>query len=500
MLDLLISNFSIGFAAAFSPENLLLCFVGALLGTLIGVLPGIGSVATIAMLLPITFGLPPTSAMIMLAGIYYGAHYGGSTTAILVNLPGEASSVITCLDGYALARAGRAGEALALAAIGSFIAGCLTTFAIAFFGPALTVATQWLGAPDYFALMVLGLLAVIVLSRCSMLKALIMLMAGFLLSMVGTDLITAEPRMTFGIPELSDGISFVAMSMGLFGISEIIANYAHGTDGEIITRKIERLLPSRKVMRQALPSMLRGTGIGMFLGMLPGGGGVLSSFCSYAVEKKFSKHPEQFGRGAVEGVAGPEAANNAGAQASFIPLLSLGIPSNAVMALMGGALLIQGITPGPHVIATQPELFWGIVVSMWVGNVMLLVINLPLIGLWVKLLAVPYRVLAPMILVFCCIGAFSVHNSVFDVLLMMGFGVFGYLLMKLEYDPTPLLLAFILGPLIEENLRRALQLSDGSPAVFIESPISAVLLILSAILVIVALALDFRARRAAVAS
>lgn len=499
MLDLLIANFSIGFAAALSPQNLGLCFAGALLGTLIGVLPGIGSVATIAMLLPITFGLPPTSAMIMLAGIYYGAHYGGSTTAILVNLPGEASSVITCLDGYAMARNGRAGEALAISAIGSFVAGCLTTFAIAFFGPALTAATQWFGAPDYFALMVLGLLAVIVLSRSSMLKALIMLMTGFLLSMVGTDLITAEPRMTFGEAHLSDGINFVAMSMGLFGVSEIIANYADGTDREIITQKINRLLPSREAMRRSVAPILRGTGIGMLLGMLPGGGGVLSSFASYAVEKKLSRRPQEFGNGAIEGVAAPEAANNAGAQASFIPLLSLGIPSNAVMALMGGAMLIQGITPGPNVITSQPELFWGIVVSMWVGNVMLLVINLPMIGLWVKLLAVPYRVLAPIILVFCCIGAYSVHNTVFDVVLMMGFGVFGYILTKLEYDPTPLLLAFILGPLIEENLRRALQLSNGDMAVFIQSPVSAVLLSLAAILLVGALIFDMRARRLAIA-
>ncbi len=476
----LISHLGLGFETALSLTNLAYCFLGVMLGTAIGVLPGLGPVPTIAMLLPVTFGLPPVSALIMLSGIYYGAQYGGSTTAILVNLPGESSSVVTAIDGYQMARKGRAGPALATAAIGSFVAGTLATVLIALFSPALASLALKFGPAEYFSLMVLGLIASIVLANGSLLHALGMIVVGLLLGTVGTDLNSGVARYTFGQLGLFEGINFVVLAVGIFGIGEIVANLEEATSREVMSTKVTGLLPTRADLRRIVGPILRGTGIGSILGILPGGGATLSSFASYAIEKKLSRNPQEFGKGAIEGVAGPESANNAGAQVSFIPMLTLGIPSNPVMALMIGAMIIQGIQPGPSVMTEQPALFWGIVVSMWIGNLMLLVLNLPLVGLWVRMILVPYRYLFPMILAFCAIGVFSVSNSTFDVWMMAGFGVVGYLFRKLDCEPAPLILAFILGPMIEEYLRRALLLSDGNPAVFVQRPLSLVLLLLAA--------------------
>ncbi len=476
----LISHLGLGFETALSLTNLAYCFLGVMLGTAIGVLPGLGPVPTIAMLLPVTFGLPPVSALIMLSGIYYGAQYGGSTTAILVNLPGESSSVVTAIDGYQMARKGRAGPALATAAIGSFVAGTLATVLIALFSPALASLALKFGPAEYFSLMVLGLIASIVLANGSLLHALGMIVVGLLLGTVGTDLNSGVARYTFGQLGLFEGINFVVLAVGIFGIGEIVANLEEATSREVMSTKVTGLLPTRADLRRIVGPILRGTGIGSILGILPGGGATLSSFASYAIEKKLSRDPREFGKGAIEGVAGPESANNAGAQVSFIPMLTLGIPSNPVMALMIGAMIIQGIQPGPSVMTEQPALFWGIVVSMWIGNLMLLVLNLPLVGLWVRMILVPYRYLFPMILAFCAIGVFSVSNSTFDVWMMAGFGVVGYLFRKLDCEPAPLILAFILGPMIEEYLRRALLLSDGNPAVFVQRPLSLVLLLLAA--------------------
>ena len=480
----LISNLWLGMGVAVTPTNIMLVMIGALVGTLIGVLPGIGSLATIAMLLPITFGLPPVGALIMLAGIYYGAQYGGSTTAILVNLPGESASVVTCLDGYQMARQGRAGPALATAAIGSFFAGCVATLVIAVAAPPLAEVALKFGPAEYFSLMVLGLVAATVLAHGSLIKAIAMVVFGLLLGIIGTDVNSGVLRFTFDVPELSDGIGFVVVAMGMFGTAEIIANLEQGEHREVFTAKVGRLMPTREDFRRAWPAVLRGTALGSFLGILPGGGALLSSFGAYTVEKKISKHPEQFGKGAIEGVAGPEAANNAGAQTSFIPMLTLGIPGNAVMALMIGALMIQGIAPGPQVMNEKPELFWGLIASMWVGNLMLVVLNLPMIGMWIKLLTVPYRYLYPAILVFMSIGVFSLSNNPFDVLIMAIFGVIGYICVKLECEPAPMILGFILGPLMEENLRRAMLLSRGDPLVFIQRPISLGLLIATAVLLV----------------
>jgi TctA family transporter len=493
-----LANLALGLQVAVSPGNLMYCLIGVLLGTLIGVLPGIGTTATIAMLLPITFNLDPVAALIMLAGIYYGSQYGGSTTAILVNIPGEISSVVTALDGYQMARRGRAGPALAVAAIGSFVAGCFATAVIAFAAPALAEVALKFGPAEYFSLMVLGLICATVLAHGSVLKAIIMIMAGLLIGIVGTDVNSGVLRFHFGIPELSDGVSIVALFMGMFGIAEVITNLENHGTREVFTKSVGSLMPSREEMKRSVFPILRGAGIGSMLGILPGGGSILGAFSSYMIEKKVSSHPEQFGKGAIEGVAGPESANNAGAQASFIPMLTLGIPGNAVMALMIGAMMIQGIAPGPQVMNERPELFWGMIVSMWVGNLMLVILNLPLIGIWIKLLQVPYRLLFPSILVFMAIGVYSVANNPFDLVLMAVFGLFGLVCTKLGMEPAPLALGVVLGPLMEENLRRAMLLARGDPTVFLTRPISAGFLI-AATLVLVLLALPaLRRRREAV--
>ena len=492
----LFSNLALGFGVAFTWQNLLYCLIGALLGTLIGVLPGIGPVTTIAILLPITFQLEPTSALIMLAGIYYGCQYGGSTTAILVNLPGEASSIVTTLDGYQMARRGRAGEALAIAAIGSFIAGCFGTLLIAGFGPPLAEMAQKFGPAEYFSLMTLGLIASVVMAHGSVLKSFAMIFFGLALGLIGTDVDTGAYRYTFGIPELTEGISFVALAMGLFGIAEILRNLSAGVeDRSVLEGKVTGLWPRWSAMKQAMPAVLRGTGLGSVLGLLPGGGAVLASFASYTVEKKIAKDPSRFGQGAIEGVAGPESANNAGAQTSFIPMLTLGIPSNAVMALMVGAMIIQGIEPGPEVMTKRPDLFWGMVVSMWAGNLMLLIINLPMIGMWVSLLKVPYRLMAPAILLFCCIGVYTLNGSTFEVFMAAFFGLMGYALMRLGFEPTPLLLGFVLGPLMEENLRRAMRFAQGDATVFITRPLSATLLAIAALLLVIVILPAVRKKR-----
>jgi len=491
----LLSNLSLGFGVALSLQNLFLAFLGCLVGTLIGVLPGVGPIATIAMLLPITFGFDPTGALIMLAGIYYGAQYGGSTTAILVNIPGEATSVVTALDGHEMARQGRAGVALGIAAIGSFFAGTVATIVIAALGAPLTGLALIFGPTEYFSLMVMGLVFAVVLARGSILKAVAMILVGVLLSTVGLDLETGEERMTFGLPFLSDGIDFAVLAMGIFGIAEIMRNLDHTEHREVVRQAIGRLLPNKEDFKQSYKPVLRGTFIGALLGILPGNGAVLGPFASYTLEKKIAKDPRRFGRGAIEGVAGPESANNAGAQTSFIPLLTLGIPPNAVMALMVGAMTIHGIIPGPQVMTKNPTLFWGMIASMWIGNLMLLVINLPMIGMWVRLLKVPYRMLFPAILMFCCIGIYSVNSLPTDVMFIALFGLVGYMLIKLGFEPAPMLLGFVLGKLMEENLRRALILSRGSLSTFIDHPISASLLAVAAILLIVALLPSIRKGR-----
>ena len=491
----ILSNLALGFGVALSPFNLLMCLVGVMLGTLIGVLPGVGPVATIAMLLPITFNLNPIAALIMLAGIYYGAQYGGSTTAILVNIPGESSSVVTCLDGYQMARQGRAGPALATAAIGSFFAGCVATLIVAMFAPPLAEVALKFGPSEYFSLMVLGLVAAVVLAHGSLIKAIAMVILGLMLGLVGTDVNSGVLRFAFGVSELADGIGFVTVAMGMFGLAEIIANLEQTGHREVFTSKVGKLMPSKEDWKRIVGPILRGTFLGSALGILPGGGALLASFGAYTLEKKVSKNSAQFGKGAIEGVAAPEAANNAGAQTSFIPLLTLGIPSNAVMALMIGAMMIQGIAPGPQVMTERPQLFWGMIASMWLGNLMLVVLNLPLIGIWIKLLTVPYRLLYPSILVFMAIGVFSLSNNPFDVLLMALFGLLGYVCVKLECEPAPMILGFILGPLMEENLRRAMLLSRGDPLVFFQKPISASFLIVSIILLVIIALPNLRKKR-----
>ncbi len=491
----LFSNLALGFGVALTPINLMYCLVGVILGTLIGVLPGIGPVATIAMLLPVTFSLSPITALIMLAGIYYGAQYGGSTSAILVNLPGESSSVVTCLDGYQMARQGRAGVALATAAIASFFAGCVATLIVAMFAPPLAEIALKFGPSEYFSLMVLGLVAAVVLAHGSVIKAVAMVILGLLLGLVGTDVNSGVLRFAFGISELADGIGFVTVAMGLFGTAEIITNLELKDEREVFTNKVTNMFPTKEDWKRMWKPILRGTFLGSALGILPGGGALLASFGAYTLEKKVSKYGHEFGKGAIEGVAAPEAANNAGAQTSFIPLLTLGIPSNAVMALMIGAMMIQGIAPGPQVMTEKPQLFWGMIASMWVGNLMLVVLNLPMIGMWIKLLTVPYRILFPSILVFMAIGVYSLSNNPFDVLLMMLFGLLGYIFVKLECEPAPLLLGFILGPLMEENLRRAMLLSRGDPIVFFTKPISGAFLIASILLLVILLLPNIRKKR-----
>ncbi len=491
----LLHNLSLGFSVAFTFTNLFYCLIGVLLGTLIGVLPGIGPIATIAMLLPITFNLPPVAALIMLAGIYYGAQYGGSTTAILINLPGESSSVVTALDGYQMARQGKAGTALAIAALGSFFAGCVSTVLLAVAAPPLAELALKFGAAEYFSLMVLGLIAAVVMAHGSVIKAVAMIALGILLGLVGSDVISGTPRFTFGIPEIQDKLEFVTVAMGMFGFAEIIKNLEHKGEREVFTKEVHNLIPSKADLKAAAPAALRGTILGSLLGILPGGGAVLASFSAYTLEKKVAKDPSRFGKGAIEGVAGPEAANNAAAQTSFIPLLTLGIPPNPVMALMVGAMIIHGIQPGPEVIASKPELFWGLVASMWIGNLMLVILNLPLIGIWMKLLTVPYRLLYPAILVFCCIGVYSINNTAVDVYLTAFFGLLGYVLIKLECEPAPLLLGLILGPMMEEYFRRAMLISRGNPMTFIERPLSAILLGVALLLLLIVLAPTVRKKR-----
>ena len=481
----LLSNLSLGFATAFTLQNLLYCFIGVTLGTLIGVLPGLGPVATIAMLLPATYALPPIAALIMLAGIYYGAQYGGSTTAILINIPGESSSVVTAIDGYQMARNGRAGVALFTAGMGSFFAGCVATLILAGFAAPLSELAFKFGPAEYFSLMVLGLIGAVVLASGSLIKAIGMIILGLLMGLIGTDVNSGTARYSFDIPQLTDGVGFVTVAMGMFGFAEIMANLEQKENRETFLKKITNLWPTMVDFKRMVPPILRGTFLGSFLGILPGGGASLAAFGAYSLEKKMSKHQSEFGKGAIEGVAAPESANNAASQTSFIPLLTLGIPPNAVMALMVGAMTIHNIQPGPQVMTSNPALFWGLIASMWLGNVMLIILNLPMIGVWVKLLTIPYRFLYPAILVFCCIGVYSVNNTSFDIYLTAIFGILGYIFIKLGCEPAPLLLGFVLGPMMEENFRRALLLSRGDYTVFLTRPLSGGLLIAAALLVLI---------------
>ncbi|MSP47496.1 MAG: tripartite tricarboxylate transporter permease [Xanthobacteraceae bacterium] len=490
-----LGNLAFGLGVALSWQNLIYCFVGCFLGTLVGVLPGIGPVATVAMLLPFTFGLGPAPALIMLAGIYYGAQYGGSTTAILVNIPGESSSVVTTLDGHQMARRGRAGPALGIAAIGSFIAGCIATLVVAFFAPPLAELALKFGPAEYFSLMVFGLIAAVVLARGSVIKAIAMVCFGILLGLVGTDVNSGTIRFGFGQPELTDGIGFVALAMAFFGITDVVANLEHKDRTDVYGDRLGRVLPSWEDMRVSFWSIMRGTALGSILGILPGGGALLASFAAYMFEKKIAKPPRTFGEGDIRGVAAPESANNAGAQTSFIPMLTLGIPSNPTMALMIGALMIQGIAPGPQVMTERPELFWGLVASMWIGNLMLLVLNLPLIGLWVQLLAVPYRLLYPAIFVFCCIGVFTVDAKIFDIYMLASLSAVAYVLFKLDCEPAPLILGFILGPMMEEQMRRAMMINFGDVTIFLSRPISACFLIAAVAMMLLIAIPSLRAKR-----
>jgi putative tricarboxylic transport membrane protein len=494
----LFNNLIFGFTVALTLQNLWFCFIGVLLGTLIGVLPGIGPLATIAMLLPLTFNVPPVAALIMLAGIYYGAQYGGSTTAILVNLPGETSAVVTCIDGHQMAKQGRAGPALAIAALGSFFAGTVCTMLIALFGPPLAEMALKFGAPEYFSLMLMGLIAAAVLAGDNMTKSLAMVVVGLLLGIVGTDVNSGMARYSFGFPELTDGIGFIVIAVGVFAVGEIISNLSDPEERKLYTNKVTGLMPTKQDLKDSAWPIVRGTSIGAFLGVLPGTGPAIASFSSYMLEKKVAKDPSRFGKGAIEGVAGPESANNADAQCKFIPTLTLGIPASATMALMLGALTIQGIAPGPQVMTQKPDLFWGLVASMWIGNAMLVILNLPLIGLWVSLLKVPYRMLFPAIMAFSCIGIYSVNNSAFEVYLAAIFGIIGIVWMKLEMPPAPMLLGFVLGPLMEENLRRALLISRGDPTVFFTRPISLGFMIASVLIIVIMVLPAVRARRAAI--
>ena len=492
----LLNNLALGFSVAFTVQNLLYALGGAILGTLIGVLPGLGPVATIAMLLPSIYALDATPALIMLAGIYYGAQYGGSTTAILINVPGESSSVVTAIDGYQMARQGRAGAALAAAGLGSFFAGCVGTIVIAAFAPPLTELAFKFGPAEYFSLMVLGLVGAVVLASGSLVKAIAMIILGLLMGQINTDVISGVPRYSFDIPELTDGISFVVIAMGVFGFGEIVANLGRPAEHrEVFTKDVHGLWPTKQDFKDAWPAVLRGTSLGSILGVLPGGGALLSSFAAYTLEKKIAGPTGRFGKGDIRGVAGPESANNAGAQTSFIPMLTLGIPPNAVMALMVGAMTIKGIQPGPQVMTSNPQLFWGLIASMWIGNLMLVVLNLPLIGIWIKLLTVPYRFLFPAIVTFCCIGSFTLNNNNFDVYVTAIFCIVGYIFYKLGCEPAPLLLGFILGPMMEENLRRALLLSRGDWTTFGTKPLSAGLLLAAAALIVIVLLPSIKAKR-----
>jgi TctA family transporter len=491
----LLSNLSLGFATAFTLQNLLYCFVGCILGTLIGVLPGLGPIATIAMLLPATYALPPIAALIMLAGIYYGAQYGGSTTAILINIPGESSSVVTAIDGYQMARKGRAGVALFTAGMGSFFAGCVATLVLAAFAAPLSELAFKFGPAEYFSLMVLGLIGAVVLASGSLIKAIAMIVLGLLMGLVGTDVNSGTSRYAFDIPQLTDGLGFVVVAMGVFGFAEIMANLEQKEKRETFLSKVTNLWPKKEDFKRMVGPILRGTLLGSILGILPGGGAALASFGAYSLEKKVSKYGHEFGKGAIEGVAAPESANNAAAQTSFIPLLTLGIPPNAVMALMVGAMTIHNIQPGPQVMTSNPALFWGLIASMWIGNFMLIILNLPMIGVWVKLLTIPYRHMYPAILVFCCIGVYSVNNTVFDIYLTAIYGIIGYVFMKFKCEAPPLLLGFVLGPMMEENFRRALLLSRGDFTVFVTRPLSGCLLAAALFLIVIVMIPAFKKTR-----
>jgi putative tricarboxylic transport membrane protein len=492
----LINNLVLGFSVSITPVNLLYCLVGAVAGTLVGVLPGLGPTAALAMLLPSIYALPPTPALIMLAGIYYGSQYGGSTTSILINVPGEASSVVTAIDGYAMARQGRAGAALAAAGLGSFFAGCVGTLVVAAFAPPLTRFALSFGAPEYFSLMVLGLIGAVALAAGSMVKALAMIILGLLLGQINTDVMSSVPRYSFGVPELVDGLGIVAIAMGIFGFAEIVANLGQPSEArQVFTKHVRGLWPSKEDFRLASGAVLRGTALGSVLGVLPGGGLLLASFASYTMEKRLAGSTGNFGRGDIRGVAGPESANNAAAQTSFIPMLTLGLPANSAMALMIGAMVLMGITPGPQVMTSNPDLFWGLIVSMWVGNLMLVILNLPLVGIWIKLLTVPYRFLFPAIITFCCVGLFTLNNSSFDVYVGAAFALVGYVFYKLRCEAAPLILGFILGPMMEEYLRRALLLSHGSWLTFVSSPLSTGMLLTAATLIVVVALPSIRKQR-----
>jgi putative tricarboxylic transport membrane protein len=477
-----LSGLAHGLAVALQPMNLMYCLIGVLLGTMIGVLPGLGPLNAIAMLLPISYHLTPVAALIMLAGIYYGAQYGGSTSSILMRMPGEMSSIVTCLDGHEMAKQGRAGPALAVAALASLFAGVVATVFIALFAPPLAAVALMFGPAEYVALMLLGLIVAVVLAQGSVLAALGMLMLGLLMGTVGTDIVSGAFRMTMNMPELADGIGIVPVAMGLFGMGEVISNLERKEQMAVVPDHVHHLWPTREDFQRSWPAVLRGTALGSALGLLPGGGAMLSSFAAYALEKKLSDDPSRFGKGAVEGVAAPESANNAGAQTSFIPLLTLGVPSNAIIALVAGAMMIHGVAPGPSVMKLQPDIFWGLIASMLIGNVMLVVINLPLVGLWVKMLRIPYHLFYPLILVFMCIGVYTIGNSGFDVFLLVIFGFVSYLFIKWKCEPAPLLLAFVLEPIIEQNFKRALQVAYGDPMIFVTRPISLALLLLGAVL------------------
>jgi TctA family transporter len=492
----LISNLNTGFGVALSLQNLAFALGGVFIGTLIGVLPGLGPVPAIAMLLPSIYTLDPTAALIMLAGVYYGAQYGGSTTAILINLPGESSSVVTAIDGYQMARQGRAGPALAVAGLGSFFAGCVGTLVLAAFAPALAGIAFAFGPAEYAALMLVGIIGAVVLASGSVLKAIGMVLLGLLLGMINTDALSGVERFTFDIPELNDRLGFVAVAMGLFGFGEIIGNLnLPAQSREVFTREVKNLWPSKDDFRQAMPAVLRGTALGAVLGVLPGGGAILASFAAYALEKRVSSTPERFGKGAIQGVAGPESANNAAAQTSFIPMLTLGIPPNPVMALMIGAMVVMGITPGPKVMTENPQLFWGLIASMWIGNLMLIILNLPFIGIWVRLLTVPYRFLFPAIVCFCVIGLYTLSNNNFDIYLAGVFAAIGFAFIKLRCEAGPLLLGMVLGPMLEENLRRTLLVARGDWSVIITRPISGTLVVLAALMLVAALLPSVRQRR-----
>jgi putative tricarboxylic transport membrane protein len=480
-----LSHVYLAFQVAVEPMNLVLCFLGCLIGTFVGVLPGLGPAASLSLLFPLTFKLPPESAIIMLGGLYYGTLYGGSTTSILLNVPGEAASVVTCLDGYQMARQGRAGPALGIAAFGSFIAGTFATIMIMLLGPPLAGVALKFGPPEFVGLIFLGLTMVTYLSSGSKAKALMMALVGLLISYVGIDVVGGRERFTLGIDTIAGGFDIVPIVMGLFGISEVLLNLSQSEVArEVFQTKLRNLFPSKQDWKDSSGPIARGSIFGFFLGIIPGSGGMIASFISYAMEKKIAKHPETFGKGDIRGVAGPESANNSGAQGSFIPMLTLGIPCNVIMAILVGVLMVHGVSPGPRMLIEYPRIFWGVVGSMYIGNFMLLILNLPLIGLWVRLLKVPYSMLFPFILLFCIIGAYTVGNNIQDVYIMILFGILGYLMKRYEYEPAPLILAFVLGPMFETAVRQSLIISGGSPLIFFSRPIAVTFLAISFILLV----------------